>query len=195
MGLTRKLMIEMRNRVEGREEKNHRIFEFFMELLPEETEKVFIYVGAGSEVSTAAIRGELLARGIKLFCPKVVDGNVYFFPVLSPSDLKSGYHKIPEPDVEEEGRDIQEIIEEKSVTPTDTPDCLMVMPGVVFDEQGGRLGYGAGMYDRYLQKHPCRKVALAFEVQVRKKPLPLKPTDVPVDILVTEDRILRFDEV
>ena len=36
MGLTRKLMIEMRNRVEGREEKNHRIFEHFMELLPEQ---------------------------------------------------------------------------------------------------------------------------------------------------------------
>ncbi len=192
MGLIRKLMLEARNRLEGREEKDEAIYERFFTELSDEVKTVFIYAGFGSEVSTTKIRETLLSRGITVCCPKVVDKDIYFFPIGKISDLEPGYFNIPEPVIGEDGRDIQEVIAEKAMEPSDTPDCLMVIPGSVFDEHGGRYGYGAGMYDRYLISHPCRKLALAYEIQVRPKPLSLKPTDVRVDALLTEERFLEF---
>lgn len=193
MGLLRKLMIELRNRLEEKDERNRKINESFFEFLPEEVTKVFIYAGFGSEVPTNEIREELLRRGISVCCPKVIDGNIQFFQIREMSDFAPGYHNIPEPRIEEEGKDLETVISEKAVFPTDSSDCLMVMPGVAFDREGGRFGYGAGMYDRYLMAHPCRTLALAYEIQVREKPLELKETDVRMNALITEKEVRIFD--
>lgn len=193
MGLIRKLMIETRNRLDRKEERSAEIAKLFFSHLPEDVKKVFIFAGVDSEVQTLGIIEELIKKGIRVYCPKVCVRDIHFFEVSSLSDLQPGYHRIPEPAVEEEDRDLEKIAAEKAVDPTDTPDCLMVMPGVVFDETGGRMGYGAGMYDRYLAKHPCRKIGLAYEIQVRESPLYLKPTDIRVDALITEKCYRSWD--
>ena len=195
MGLIRKLVLEARNRLPEREERDRKICESFFSELPEEIGTVFIYAGFGTEVSTTGIREELLRRGITVCCPKVVDRDIHFFRIRDNSDLQPGYFSIPEPVIENGDRDFEEIIAEEAVEPWEGPDCLMVMPGAVFDEEGGRYGYGAGMYDRYLMNHPCRKLALAYEVQVRDKPLYLKPTDIRIDALLTEERYLEFNKL
>ena len=69
---------------------------------------------------------------------------------------------------------------------------LLVVPGVGFDRRGGRLGYGAGYYDRFLPllRDDCAKIGLAFACQV----VPLLPRgghDVNMDAVVTEDGIIR----
>lgn len=192
MGMIRKLMLEARDRLDRKEERNSLIMRRFFCFLPKETERVFIFAGTGSEVSTLPIIERLLEEGISVFCPKVIGRNIEFFRIGSVSDLVPGVHNIPEPDIAEEGRPIEDIIREKAVYPDDSPACLMVMPGVVFDEDGGRMGYGAGMYDRYLEHRPCYKVALAFEVQVCEKPLVLRTTDVPIDALITERCVRKW---
>lgn len=69
---------------------------------------------------------------------------------------------------------------------------LMVLPGVAFDINGHRLGYGAGYYDRLLENGENRPllVALAFELQVVEN-IPTGNHDVKVDKIVTEERIIE----
>ncbi len=69
---------------------------------------------------------------------------------------------------------------------------LMVLPGVAFDQTGHRLGYGAGYYDRLLEAEHTRPVltALAFELQMVDD-IPVGLHDVQVDMIVTEDRVIR----
>lgn len=69
---------------------------------------------------------------------------------------------------------------------------LMVLPGVAFDINGHRLGYGAGYYDRLLEDGETRPilVALAFELQIVEN-IPIGSHDVTVDKIVTEKRIIE----
>lgn len=69
---------------------------------------------------------------------------------------------------------------------------LMVLPGVAFDKSGHRLGYGAGYYDRLLEDRHTRPflAALAFELQIVDM-IPVEGHDVKVDIIVTEERVIR----
>lgn len=75
-----------------------------------------------------------------------------------------------------------------------TPEILIV-PLVAFDARGGRLGYGGGFYDRTLQLLRARRATLAigfaFDAQEAEE-LPLEPTDEPLDMMVTENRVLNF---
>jgi 5-formyltetrahydrofolate cyclo-ligase len=72
---------------------------------------------------------------------------------------------------------------------------MVVVPGVAFDQCGHRLGYGKGFYDRVL----CRKeegrllVGLCFELQLVCA-LPAEVHDVAMDLLITEERVLRMDQ-
>lgn len=68
---------------------------------------------------------------------------------------------------------------------------LIVVPGVAFDFAGHRLGYGKGYYDRFLQERRGALVGLCFDFQLVTK-LPAEVHDVRMDMLVTDERILRF---
>ena len=67
-----------------------------------------------------------------------------------------------------------------------------ILPGLAFDAQGGRLGYGAGYYDRILSKaaRNAPKIALCYDWQVLEEPLPQEPHDIPVDWIVTDTRVI-----
>ncbi len=72
---------------------------------------------------------------------------------------------------------------------------ILIVPLVAFDAQGGRLGYGGGFYDRTLQvlraKRATLAIGFAFDAQEAAS-LPLEDTDQPLDMLVTESRVLSF---
>jgi 5-formyltetrahydrofolate cyclo-ligase len=74
-----------------------------------------------------------------------------------------------------------------------TPDTLIV-PLVGFDNACNRLGYGGGFYDRTLARlmarAPTRAIGFAFAAQ-ELPPLPVEPTDIPLDCIVTEAGIFR----
>ncbi|MEG2199082.1 MAG: 5-formyltetrahydrofolate cyclo-ligase, partial [Anaerovorax sp.] len=59
---------------------------------------------------------------------------------------------------------------------------LVILPGVAFDLEGNRLGYGKGCYDRFLPKlkPQAKKIALAYEFQIVKA-IPIQPFDVKID--------------
>ena len=67
---------------------------------------------------------------------------------------------------------------------------LIIVPGVAFDAEGNRLGYGAGYYDRLLARFPgVPTVGLAYDEQIVDG-IPVEEHDVPIDFVVTPTRIL-----
>lgn len=70
---------------------------------------------------------------------------------------------------------------------------IVIVPLVAFDASGGRLGYGGGFYDRTLQllrrKRATLAIGFAYDAQ-EAEPLPLEPTDQPLDLVVTNTRVL-----
>ena len=94
-------------------------------------------------------------------------------------DLRPGYRKIREP-----------ILQRCKPIPVEYID-LAIIPGIAFDERGGRIGHGTGFYDKFIPslEVTTRKVALAFECQIVPQ-IPMEPHDRYIDIIITEKRII-----
>lgn len=93
-------------------------------------------------------------------------------------DLTEGYHGIPEP----------KKTRLHPVKPHKVDLCLL--PGVAFDTNGYRLGYGGGYFDRFLPtlRPDCLKIALAYDFQILEC-IEHMPHDIPVDVIITESAI------
>ncbi|MFO1321930.1 MAG: 5-formyltetrahydrofolate cyclo-ligase [Burkholderiales bacterium] len=134
------------------------------------------YVSFGSEFDTSAFNASVQSRGVALVLPRVDRGNrrLDLYLVVDVSrDLVPGVWGILEPDPR------RCIAVDVGVVDW----CLV--PGAAFDRQGGRLGYGAGFYDRLLTRSRCARVAAAFHAQLIDR-VPVEPHDQRVDVIVTE---------
>lgn len=145
-------------------------------------EMILIYMHYGSEIRTDTIIESALSMGKRVFVPRVDGKEMDFYEIHGVEDCAAGYMGIPEP-VQSAG---------KLVFPTEIKkdDILMVLPGLVFDEAGNRIGYGGGFYDRFLSVHPeCNKIGVAYEFQCVDQIIP-EENDIPVDGIVTEKRVI-----
>jgi 5-formyltetrahydrofolate cyclo-ligase len=140
------------------------------------------YASFGSELDTRALLDAVLAGGRMLVLPRVDRAarrlTLHEIRDLE-GDLQPGTWAIPEP---APGRC-------RPVAPGEID--FVLVPGLVFDPLGGRIGYGAGYYDRLLAAWPTPTpplIAAAFELQVVAA-VPVLPTDRRVDLVVTESRI------
>ena len=145
---------------------------------------LFMYVNFRSEVETVELIRRCLGQGMRVAVPLVDASAVSMIPLLiedPEKDLAPGYYNIPEPDPR------------KSVRLNASEIDAAVIPGSVFDIHGGRLGYGGGYYDRFLINDAprARRIGFAFELQLVDK-VPLEPHDQPLDILITEKRIVNI---
>jgi 5-formyltetrahydrofolate cyclo-ligase len=146
---------------------------------------LFIYVDFRSEVETHFLIAELLRQGKKVVVPVTLVKEKRLLPVAirdMKKDLVPGYCSIPEPRIELRKNQIIAAGEIETI----------ILPGSVFDEQGGRLGYGGGYYDRFMAYEApfARRVGLAFELQVVDQ-LTLQAHDEMLDRIVTEKRIIQ----
>ena len=146
--------------------------------LPEfkEASCVYAYVDYNKEASTREIIRKAWENGKRVAVPKVTGPHEMKYYYLEDfSQLKPGYFQIPEPE------DCPEAAEE---------DAFLIVPGVAFDENRHRAGYGQGFYDRYLAGHRKHKTAaLAFEFQIVEE-VPAEDTDIFPDKVITEKRII-----
>jgi len=137
---------------------------------------VFAYLSKAGEVGTRTVIEHLLAEGITLVVPSLVDRTRMVatrFPGWQA--LRPGALGILTPPSKE--------------ACTETVDLVLV-PGLAFSTRGARLGYGAGYYDRWLAAHPAAtRVGLAFEYQLSEQ-VPVAAHDEPLDYLVTERRLI-----
>ncbi len=72
---------------------------------------------------------------------------------------------------------------------------MVLIPMLAFDEEGNRLGYGAGYYDKFLElvRPNCIKIGLCFEMGRQSELLPVEGHDVKLDFVVTESTVQRFN--
>ena len=136
------------------------------------------------DVETLEIIKRCLKVGVRVAVPLVESSTVSMVPLLIKDpgkDLVPGYYNIPEPDPE------------KTMPIEPAEIDAAVIPGSVFDINGGRLGYGGGYYDRFLvNKAPqAKRIGFAFELQVIDQ-VPVAPHDQPLDVLITEKRIVNI---
>ena len=137
---------------------------------------ILFFASFRSEVDTVTMIRHVLAAGKRVFLPKVKGRELALFEILDfDKDTAPGAWAIPEPR------------ETKPVTIHEVD--LMIVPGLAFDENGNRLGYGAGFYDRILPTYRRMTVALAFEEQIVPD-VPVSIHDIPVKKIVTEKRII-----
>lgn len=140
---------------------------------------IFIYVSCNNETDTHKIIKKML-EDKKIVCvPKVLSlkEGMIAVKINNFDDLKPGLYGILEP------AEKQNKIDENNI---DT----VFLPGVAFDLNGGRIGYGGGFYDRFLGKsrEDTVKIALAYEFQIMSN-VPMEDTDMRVDGIITEKEI------
>jgi len=143
---------------------------------------VMAYADFRNEVETGYIISNSMEMGKRVAVPVTDPSRRMIIPSLIldfPGDLQPGRWGIPEP---KPGL--------LRPVPLEEIDVVLV-PGVVFDLAGNRLGYGGGYYDRFLPRLNSRAVfvALAFELQVKNEIEPGKH-DIPVHYIVTEERLI-----
>lgn len=146
--------------------------------LPEysNSQRILAYADYNHEVMTKYIIEAAWNDGKEVAVPKVVGQDMVFYKLTDFAQLEKGYFGIPEP---ARGEIVQ------------WEEALMIMPGVAFDRQNHRVGYGGGFYDRFLEKHPyITRVAVAFEFQMMSE-VPVEPTDISPEIIVTEKEIYK----
>lgn len=168
-----------------RREKSARIWELLKEeAVYQNAEVLLVYMDYRSEVMTCGFVEELLKEYRKrIYAPKVEGMDIRFYEVAGMEDFKDGYQGILEP-----GKDESRLFTEQTAK---TKECLLLVPGAVFDRQRGRMGYGKGFYDRYLEAFPdLKSAALAFECQIAKR-VPVEAHDKKPDMIITEKGIIR----
>jgi len=144
---------------------------------------ILFYLSVRNEIDTQEAIKELLGKKEKtIIVPYVIKNN----PILQLSELR---------DFNELEKKAFDILEPKQVYIKEyNPEKLdlIIIPGLVFDLSGHRIGYGYGYYDRFLKtiKHNPKKIGLAYDFQVIDK-IPKEQHDVPMDIVLTESRVIK----
>lgn len=186
--LLRERMLSLRDSLsaEEREAKGRQIARLLERLREfQEAESILAYASFKSEVPTGDIIHLVLEQGKRVLLPVVEPEGRRLIPVevRGLEELAPGYAGIPEP---RQGARNPALLEEVE---------LILVPGVAFDLQGHRLGYGKGFYDRFLAnlKSSLSKIGLAYELQILER-LPVRDHDLPMTAVVTEKRVIRPGE-
>lgn len=131
---------------------------------------VYGYLPYNQEVRTVPILRQALADGKQVAVPKVYGDDMKFILLPDLSRISKGYAGIPEP------------IDDGPVAADE--EALVLMPGLVFDKMGHRIGYGGGFYDKFLSREPNHPtVALCYDFQVMEK-IETEAFDIPVDVVL-----------
>jgi 5-formyltetrahydrofolate cyclo-ligase len=137
---------------------------------------ILYYVSFGSEVNTHDMIMESLQTK-SVVVPKLAEKGLSLSKISSFHDLDTGAYGILEPKR-------LKIIDEKEID-------LIIVPGIAFDKNLHRIGFGHGNYDSLLKKFPnVEKVALAFSVQIVDR-VPEEKHDIKVDKIITEEEIIQ----
>ena len=173
----------------AREEFSARIVAQTIEILAAaQVRIVHCYVSFRSEVDTSALIDWLLANGIRVIAPIVRPDpaepgrqEMRCVEITRVADLVPGHFGIPEPSGEP-------FTDEASID-------VIIQPLASFDRRGARLGYGKGLYDKFLSRLPEKtwKLGLAFSVQ-EVELVPELPHDERMDVVITEREVIRCSE-
>lgn len=140
-----------------------------------EAGSVFVFMNSETEPCTEEITGLALMAEKTVAVPKI-RGEEMDAKIITPyTDFFRNKWGILEPVSEQNMEEID----------------VAVIPLIAFDGLN-RLGHGKGYYDRFLSSHDCFKIGIAFDIQ-EYKGIEVTPLDIPLDMLITEKRIITED--
>ena len=145
-----------------------------------EAATVLTYVSVLSEVSTRMFIERALRDGKTVAVPRCLPGHRLEFVVITSLDqLVAASFNLLEP-----SKDLSALTEDQM------NDSICIVPALLVDTKGYRLGYGAGFYDRFLSTYPGKKICLAYQQNLSRTTLPHAAFDVAVDVVITESDVL-----
>ncbi|WNB93538.1 5-formyltetrahydrofolate cyclo-ligase [Bacillus sp. NEB1478] len=159
-----------------RKERSIKISKLLLQTLQWKKSKcIGITISRNFELDTSMIIEMAWKEGKTICVPKCYKENrkMEFRELHSFEDLENVYMDLYEPKV-----DKTEVIQPERID-------LLVVPGLVFDRSGYRIGYGGGYYDRYLANFNGNTVSLAFIDQISEN-LPHEKFDIPVEQIISE---------
>jgi 5-formyltetrahydrofolate cyclo-ligase len=145
-----------------------------------EAKSLALYSAIHNEVLTDMVGMSALKAGKRVAYPRIAGEDLEFVEIASLDSLAPGSFTVPEP------------VAGNSVPPASLD--LVVVPGIVFDRAGHRLGYGRGYYDKALEecRPDCEKVGFAYDFQVVDTLPIMEEHDRTLSVLMTEQRTLNF---
>lgn len=147
------------------------------------SETLFCFVSSPIECDTHRLIRTALGNGKRVAVPKCLSGSgeMAFYFIRSLDELEPGYFGLLEPNPE------------KSERAADISGGLCIVPGLCFDYQGYRVGFGKGYYDRFLTDFGGVKVGVCYAKCVKSE-VPHGAFDRAADMLVTEKYINRISK-
>lgn len=136
----------------------------------QEAKAIYGYLPYNQEVRTVAMLQQAILDGKRVAVPKCYGEEMRFIWMDDLSKVEKGYCGIPEP------------VADGPVA--DDPTALVLMPGLAFTEEGLRMGYGGGFYDKFLASEPGHPtLALCYDFQMVEH-IPTEEYDIPVDTVL-----------
>jgi len=162
---------EIRKNIKDKEAQDDIIFNKVINLEEyKQSDLILTYVSLKDEVDTIKLIKHSLEIGKKVAVPKCEGDNIVFYYINSLEDLEEGKFDILEPKAN------------KLVNDFDNSICII--PGLAFDKQNNRIGYGRGFYDRFLQKYKGIKIGLTYKECICDK-IDADENDIKMDIIIT----------
>ena len=138
-------------------------------------QSIGVYHSFGSEVKTDAIISEAKKLGKRISLPRVESDKIVFYAFSENNQLVKNRFGILEPlPIDKVGH-----------------HDLLIVPGIAFDKDGYRVGYGKGYYDRHLAQTDAFSVGLAYSFQIVDR-MPRQMHDKKVSAVATEGRLIIF---
>jgi len=167
----RKKYKEKRDNIKNKVTKDNLIYQKVInnkDILSSKT--LLIYISINSEVDTIKIINYFLNTK-NIAVPKIIDNNMYFCYITNLNDLTPGKYNIPEP------------TNENIVTDFDNAICIV--PGICYDKENYRIGYGKGYYDRFLSKNKIKTIGLCYKECMIEK-IDNDKYDYKIDEVITD---------
>lgn len=167
----RKKYKEKRDNIKNKVTKDNLIYQKVInnkDILSSKT--LLIYISINSEVDTIKIINYFLNTK-NIAVPKIIDNDMFFCYITNLNDLTSGKYNIPEP------------TNENIVTDFDNSICIV--PGICYDKENYRVGYGKGYYDRFLSKNKIKTIGLCYKECMIEK-IDNDKYDYKIDEVITD---------
>lgn len=167
----RKKYKEKRDNIKNKVTKDNLIYQKVInnkDILSSKT--LLIYISINSEIDTIKIINYFLNTK-NIAVPKIIDNDMFFCYVTNLNELTSGKYNIPEP------------TNENIVTDFDNAICIV--PGICYDKENYRIGYGKGYYDRFLSKNKIKTIGLCYKECMIEK-IDNDKYDYKIDEVITD---------
>lgn len=170
----RNLMIDKRKKIAHKKQLSTIIVDNIIDLdIYKRSKVIALYNSLESEVNTKSLINDALLEK-KVLLPKIVNDKIVFVEINKNTKYTKSKLGVMEPIGNIYLGDID----------------LIIVPGVSFDKELNRLGFGKGYYDKFLSKKDIFKIGICFENQIVSK-LPVDSDDIKMDLIITNKRVLK----